>query len=48
MKYFYTIKLKSGKEINLWFIGNQLEKILNDYNIPYTKKKKLSERNWWK
>ena len=37
MKTTYIITLKNGKKIHLWFVGPQLEKILKDYNIPYTK-----------
>ncbi len=37
-KTLYIITLKSGKKIKLWFIGAQLETLLNDYNIPYEKK----------
>ena len=34
----YTVPLKDGTKLRFWFIGSQIEKILNDYNIPYTKK----------
>lgn len=34
----YTILLKDGTSIKLWFMGKQLEMILKDYNVPYVKK----------
>lgn len=34
----YTITLKNGKKIKIWFLTDCLEKVLDDYNIPYTKK----------
>ena len=40
MKPIYKITLKNGKIIKIWFVGSQLEKILNDYNIPYEKEGK--------
>lgn len=35
MKYKYTITLKNGEKIKFWFIGAELEKVLDSYNIPY-------------
>lgn len=42
----YKIYLKNGKTIKFWSIGKELEKILDDYKIPYEifkddKKKKI-------
>jgi len=34
-KKMYEIELPNGKNIKLWFIGKQLELLLNAYNIPY-------------
>ena len=31
----YKIYLPDGKTIKLWFIGKQLEELLNAYNIKY-------------
>lgn len=39
-KQVYIITLKNGKTKKIWFLGNQLEEILKDYNIPYKKVKK--------
>lgn len=36
-KKIYEITLKNGKKIKFWFIGDDLEIILKDYNIPYNK-----------
>ena len=36
----YTILLKDGTTVNVWFLGKELEIILKDYNIPYVKKGK--------
>lgn len=36
----YTILLKDGKTVNVWFLGKELEMILKNYNIPYVKKGK--------
>lgn len=34
-KKIYEITLKNSKKMKFWFIGNEFEKILKDYNIPY-------------
>ena len=34
-KETYEITLKNGKKIKLWFIGDTLKKVLDDYKIPY-------------
>lgn len=34
-KKIYEITLKNGKKMKFWFIGNEFEIILKDYNIPY-------------
>lgn len=31
----YEIDLPNGKTITIWFIGEQLERILDAYGIPY-------------
>lgn len=36
----YTILLKDGTSVKVWFSGKQLEMILKDYNVPYVKKGK--------
>ena len=36
----YTILLKDGTTVNVWFLGKEFEIILKDYNIPYVKKGK--------
>lgn len=41
----YKITLKDGKNIILWFLGTQFEKLLNDYNIPYEIVKE--EKEWF-
>ena len=38
-KHEYEITLPNKKKIRLWFIGKQLELLLDDYNIPYKKVK---------
>lgn len=42
-KTIYKVFLPSGKKISFWFIGNQIEKILDAYNIPYQKGKDKSK-----
>lgn len=39
-KKVYEITLPDKKKIKLWFIGKQLELLLNAYNIPYKIRKK--------
>ena len=36
-KHIYTITLKNGKKVTIWFAGDILEQILDDYEIPYTR-----------
>lgn len=36
-KIEYRVTLKNGKIIKFWFLGSQLEKVLKEYNIPFTK-----------
>lgn len=31
----YVVKLKNGKKVKLWFLGEQLKEILDSYNIEY-------------
>ena len=35
MQKKYIVKLKNGEILKFWFIGNQIKKIFEDYNIPY-------------
>lgn len=40
----YEITLKDGSTMVLWFIGDKLERLMDEYNIPY---KKLDDNfNW--
>ena len=40
-KVFYEVTLKDGKKVLLWFMGKELEKILKEYDIPYTIKEEI-------
>lgn len=40
----YEITLKDGSKIILWFIGDRLEKLMDEYGIPY---KELEDDTKW-
>lgn len=37
---YYIITLKNDKKVKIYYIGHQLEEVLESYNIPYEIKRK--------